>query len=453
MTELYATDAASIEDEMGIAESPADQTGAPAASAAPRAAVRPPPQRPAEPMVEGARHVCPFCGSQNPSATAACPRCTMEDSLATREATKARIGPWFVLQTRNPAAPGMKYGTLLSLVAKGHVTARSIVRGPTTHQLWRFASQVRGLSREFGMCYSCGQAVEKTTTFCLNCERPQEPIGDPDVLLEQRDLPVPPLGATTALATRGSPASASRARVDLELSASPGASGAFAARGVSRPSVLPIVPQPRTSGRIVSANDLAVALRDNPESAGAPRKSRRMAVLTMLIALLGVAGVTFAYLRPDLARTTRGWLAVHWESARQEFQNAFGSSASPAVVTPDPADQPAPQDLPALPRHSLAATPTPPANSLTAPQPAPPQPQTAPPTAVASSAAPANAVATASDLDRSRKLYDRAIDAESRSDWTEAMRCYQAIQALPRSAWEADIVPRLSYARQMASAR
>src|SRR5262245_37969597 len=47
------------------------------------------------------KHVCPFCGSQNAvlagsngTAAAPCPRCTMEDTAATRQATKARIGPW-----------------------------------------------------------------------------------------------------------------------------------------------------------------------------------------------------------------------------------------------------------------------------------------------------------------------------------------------------------------------
>ena len=142
--------------------------------------------------VLAAKHICPFCGSANsapaPGATnVPCPRCTMEDSAATRQATKARIGPWHVLQTRNPAAPGMRYATLLALVAKGQVTARSILRGPTTHQLWRWAGHVRGLSREFGMCYSCGQAIERTAVNCPNCDRSQEAPANPDALLEVRD--------------------------------------------------------------------------------------------------------------------------------------------------------------------------------------------------------------------------------------------------------------------------
>ncbi len=143
------------------------------------------------------KHVCPFCGQQNASANEPCSRCTMEDTAATRQATKARIGPWYVLQTRNPAAPGMKYSTLLALVSKGQVTPRSVVRGPTTHQLWRFAAHVRGLSREFGICYSCGEAVEKTAPICPHCDRMQDPPADADALLEPRGNASSVLGGAT----------------------------------------------------------------------------------------------------------------------------------------------------------------------------------------------------------------------------------------------------------------
>ena len=44
----------------------------------------------------------------------------------------------------NPSAPGMKCNTLLALIRKGQITPRSVVRGPTTFQLWRFAARVKG---------------------------------------------------------------------------------------------------------------------------------------------------------------------------------------------------------------------------------------------------------------------------------------------------------------------
>lgn len=134
------------------------------------------------------RSVCPFCGTVAQAATIeVCGRCGMEVSPATRQSTRARVGTWSVLQSRNPSAPGMRFATLLSLIAKGHVTARSVVRGPTSFQLWRFAGQIKGLSRHFGACYACGGKLEKMAETCPHCSRSQLPPADPDVLLDSLD--------------------------------------------------------------------------------------------------------------------------------------------------------------------------------------------------------------------------------------------------------------------------
>lgn len=130
--------------------------------------------------------VCPFCGTTAENAGVPCARCTMENSPLTRQATKARLGPWYVLQTRNPSAPGMKYSVLLSLVKKGQVTPRSIIRGPTTNQFWRFAARVKGLSRAFGICWGCGTDIEPTVDTCPHCQRSQLPPADPDQLMDGR---------------------------------------------------------------------------------------------------------------------------------------------------------------------------------------------------------------------------------------------------------------------------
>jgi hypothetical protein len=130
------------------------------------------------------KQACPFCGTVSERSSVPCQRCGMDNTPEARKATKARIGPWYVLQARNPAAPGMRFETLLSFVRKGRVRARSVVRGPTTHQLWRFAAHVKGLSREFGLCFSCGSAIEPTANICPQCNRLQEPPVNPDVLLE-----------------------------------------------------------------------------------------------------------------------------------------------------------------------------------------------------------------------------------------------------------------------------
>src|SRR3954469_22293418 len=81
----------------------------------------------------------------------------------------------------------MKFETLLALIKRGQVTKDSIVRGPTTHQLWKRASEIKGLSREFGLCYGCGADIDKTANLCPQCNRLQEPPVNPDVLIETRE--------------------------------------------------------------------------------------------------------------------------------------------------------------------------------------------------------------------------------------------------------------------------
>jgi hypothetical protein len=134
------------------------------------------------------KHVCPFCGTQRETDVGPCLHCSLEDTPTTRSATRTKLGPWYVLQSRNPSAPGMNFATLMVLVQKGRVTARSVVRGPTTGQFWRHAAKVKGVSREFGLCWNCGGDVAKNARACPSCKRLQEPPLNPDVLLEAAEF-------------------------------------------------------------------------------------------------------------------------------------------------------------------------------------------------------------------------------------------------------------------------
>jgi hypothetical protein len=67
----------------------------------------------------------------------------------------------------------MSFDELQSMVHQNEVTCRSVIRGPGTSHLWRLASKVRGLSREFGLCYSCGGEIETFETNCPHCDRSQ----------------------------------------------------------------------------------------------------------------------------------------------------------------------------------------------------------------------------------------------------------------------------------------
>jgi hypothetical protein len=348
--------------------------------------------------------VCPFCGQQKSASSEPCPRCTMEDTPATRQATKARIGPWYVLQNRSPSAPGMKYATLLWLVNKGHVTPRSVVRGPTTYQLWRYAAHVRGLSREFGLCYSCGGAVQKSDQLCSHCERPQDPPVDPDVLLDVRDgaagqlrAPVmrevePPApreveppresrdarAATEARRTPPPPVAPSpalRERVDddfededdeVEAAVAVSTRADEAHRGerlgphnemMVRPRSLQDLA--RTGGRMVSATHLAAALQEPADEAPAPG-SRRWSVLNVVLFLLVLfsgAGAAVLYLKPQYREPTAKWVGSTWDSVRTKLASMQWSS--PPGESPAPqrtAGKPAPQSTPApAPAPQLAS--------------------------------------------------------------------------------------------------
>ena len=151
-----------------------------------------PPPAAAGPIDAKAVTTCPFCAARRPrDGRLACPRCGLGDTPATRQSTARRLGPWFVYQSRNPAAPGMNWKTLAELVAGGSVTARSVVRGPTTGQMWRPADKVRGVSRLWGQCWKCAGPVAADADACPACRARQDLPEDVDRLLDPRSDPTP----------------------------------------------------------------------------------------------------------------------------------------------------------------------------------------------------------------------------------------------------------------------
>ena len=434
------------------------------------------------------KHVCPYCGAvtavvEKPSG--ACPRCNMEDTPATRAATKARIGPWYVLQTRNPSAPGMKWATLLSLVSKGQVTPRSVVRGPTTHQLWKFAAHVKGLSREFNLCYSCGGEIERTANQCPHCDRLQEPPVNPDSLLESRDL-----GPRVPVQREIKPPASIPMPTDLVL-----------AGGQNEPLARPRTPD----DGILSAKELAAAfqLDFNPtpptsNDPAEPRRKRRPAralAMLILLAVIACGGVLFA--RPDYRDKTVAWVSttfasiknsvspakpapksMPWDNQTAEQKPDDSASPTPAGSTQEPAPAPSPTPAPVVDQTPAPTTPPPPANPTPAvvtqaPKPAPEPTAVAiadPPPVVESKPTPPPApapmpVAQAStpnaandqlqqqqklshDLDApvpqsideqkelGKRLRDAAFDAERIPDFRLEIRCWEKIEKeLNESAW------------------
>jgi len=384
----------------------------------------------AAPVAAGDRHVCPYCGLTGARPDGPCPRCTIEDTPQTRQATRARIGPWYVLQQRNPAAPGMKWSTLLALVKKGQVTPRSVVRGPTTHQLWRLASQVKGLSREFGLCYSCGVDIERTANQCPQCDRLQEPPPNPDVLLESREaarqVDVPEPASTEKAGPADAPVLAPRGEPRPDA-------GILTARELAAAFQLEFRPAGEEIEQAPAASKPASKIAPKPASkpASKPPSSRpgarwRIArVVLVLAALALVGGGAYVWMTPSHRATVIGYWEVasakiserieQWRSAPPAEPVAETGHASAATDEshPAPREQPATREPEVKPVPPAAVVPTDPELALQA----------------------------------ARRLWSEAIDAEARGDWRAAVEAYEQIRRLPPDVRQTGLERRLADAK------
>lgn len=418
--------------------------------------------------------VCPFCGQSKAVSAEPCPRCTMEDTPATRQATKARIGPWYVLQNRSPSAPGMRFGTLLWLVSKGHVTPRSVVRGPTTYQLWRYGAHVRGLSREWGLCYSCAGSIDRSATICVHCERPQEPPADPDTLLDVRVARPPRQPVMREIET---PADSRPPREHLIVRepeapapAEPAIEISHAERLRQRQKMLvrqQAEQQDRRAGdpAFVSGMNLAAALRGPEQTETRSRRASVLSVALFLFVLIGGAAAAVLYLKPEYRAPTEAWVRGAWGTIREKMA-AIRFSAPPGVEPPAVARQATPQPQPA----PLVANPPAQSESLATQHPAKPEPKaqlagdsglsTDPrPPKKSKSDEPAQPAATPVEqpksieraIEEARTLWGQAIDAEARQDFAAAVRCYEQIKQLPQGAWPGGLQVSLDLARKRAA--
>jgi len=433
----------------------------------------------------------------------------MENTALTRQATRARIGPWYVMQARNPAAPGMKCSTLLALIRKGQVTSKSVIRGPTTHQFWRFAARVKGISREFGVCFSCGTRLDSKAVECPRCGKGQELPANPDTLLEG-DLPTGPVGYEDVKSfpppaddSRMGHAAVETATLEMDnlksrrpVTPPEPATGPTEAEeySVAVPSPTAVPPpaktqQPPTPGpvkpnlagltsdsgsrprqqrpkrqdNVLTARDLATAfsLQYEPYSRpGQRRKSRLGRAIVMTIVLLLMGGGALIYFVPSLQDKA---IAEYHQLVPQSSGSVVTPVRQAHVTTPAPSDTPpwsaklpkveTPITTPTAPvaaPETPVAAPTAPSNSSETKAPAP-QPAAAnlPP---ASSDAGAVA-ASDEDLDQlAMKLHNQGLDAEARHDYASAVGYYQQIEKLPREHWPADTQELLNAAQQRAAA-
>jgi len=427
--------------------------------------------------------VCPFCGYVAEVGSATCKHCGLENSHATRTATRNKIGPWFVWQARNPSAPGMNWATLMSLVEKGRITPRSIMRGPTTGQLWRFAARVKGVSREFGICWHCGGSIQNTARVCSACKRLQQPPINADMLLEtdasqtaqSRPLADPRGGGLLSLAQQaGRDASADAAAPPEEKS--PMTRAAAASEMLS--GALPIIDMGADAipaAAEMRAFELPAVHNQKPRNLHLGRKMLLAAVIAL------ACGGGAAWYSPDFLQYCRhsyDTLLAHVATANHQLlhnadatdnsalangqantdpktdspdvptplMNApvaandtkvdIGKSLTPAQVNIGPGDGGA---APAVQPATVASVAAVPAAARTVPEnsvvvtPPPTDPQTA--------------------ESRAWELRDRAIEAERRSDFTQAVKDYQWIEKMgrPDGVGPSDIDTRLQLAQKAAT--
>ncbi|GIW76620.1 MAG: hypothetical protein KatS3mg104_1683 [Phycisphaerae bacterium] len=441
------------------------------------------------------KHVCPFCGVIRSDPNQPCPRCTMEDTPATRSSTYQRIGPWFVLQARNPSAPGMRFATLISLVKKGHVTPRSIVRGPTTQQMWTFASRVKGLSREFGLCWYCGEGIETTAETCNRCSHSQVPPSDAQAAFLDPDSPgVPELKLSAS--TNPETGMDGGASLDLQVDSAfginttpsvktirPGSTGPASTTpviGVSTESrhLSSVRPTPTAEESILSAKELAAAFQLNFKPSPASRDTllenknlkprlspppQRMGFLTTLLILsvIVIAAVAVVLgLRADLRDQAFAWAAAQWA----DLKSVLEAPASPVKVNSpvsfpvDSSDSrntpaPTPRKLESPPTPIPSATPSVPPTEVTnkVDPPVPTPAVISPPPSVVSSAPTSKSdVPSTLDIDQAmslaQQLRKNAIEAEGH-DWATALKLYEQIQKLPPEAWPKDLQIRIDRAK------
>jgi hypothetical protein len=495
-------DTAAAATEAGTAATldPSNELG-PEVAAPPAPAAAPPPAAPRTPTQPTPQVVCPFCGILNDLGSGLCRQCSMENSAATRQATRAKIGPWFVWQARNPSAPGMNWATLTTLIEKGRVTPRSVVRGPTTGQLWRYAARVKGLSREFGVCWHCGGEVQKAARACAACKRMQLPPINPDALLENNDAMAPvgprvppraPASARAGLLSLNEP-------VRREVPAGPApAAGEAARHDAAEASVDPSLPVIDMDEALPSGMEFrAFQLPGESPEDGRPQpqqgsSSFRRVAIAAAITFLFLAGLL--YFHPEVRAHYAKWFDGLRAWAKPASTRPLGvpedpvtppadrdhhspSSVAPTILMNVPEDRPS--ALTAAPLSSFLSTqvasesdaPTPttkpvaeitlsPASSTSV------YPATSKPAPVVTTApAPAKQEATGtahvqispppSDPQtaerRAWELYERAIKSEQRSDYAAAVKEYQWIEQLrlPEGVGPSDVESRLSRARKL----
>ena len=88
-----------------------------------------------------------------------CSNCKLPQDFNTRRKIKALTGPWFLYDRNNPSVPGVNWEKFSRMIDAGKIGPTSVVRGPTTGGLWRYAAAAQAVATRMGLCHACSGAV------------------------------------------------------------------------------------------------------------------------------------------------------------------------------------------------------------------------------------------------------------------------------------------------------
>lgn len=351
------------------------------------------------------------------------------DDTPDSQPIKATAGPWQMLDSEHPSMAGINFDTLRQWIADRRVTARSVVRGPTTAQMWKPAAKVKGLSREFGICYNCEARVNPTASVCPHCNRSQTLPFDPDTLLDSDNSPAPMPASDRPISNQ--PWTEEPPLRHSEVNRA----GTTAAPVPPRRKVFrrDLLLTPSELAKVFQLEAGPAAKIDYTPRRNRKRALRRVGVRATIVMLL--AGTTLVAVHESLAA---GPLA--WQWVRQTLLSTAPVTSAAAVVatTPPPVmvaiapihvATPSPQSVTVAP----AATPhaAPPAKHASAPQ-------------LAADAVPAD-IAPDKIVGN---LWNAGLAAESQRKFAKAASLYEQILSYPDTYWPHTISLRLKLARQ-----
>jgi hypothetical protein len=399
----------------------------------------------------------------------------------------------------------MNFATLLALIRRGRVTHKSILRGPTTGQFWRYAARTKGVSRELGLCWNCGDEIQRSTRICPRCKHFQEPPINPDVLLEGEPLqsPAPPPLQAGQETEVGTPATMLNMMeladmdpaIEPAMQASPAAVPSNQSAASVPPPVAAPAPQaaePRATAfsrpamdlvesTLVSGCELA-AFNLPPDYAVGARPQRVLRGVLLALVVAGLTFATFLYCNPEWQRQYAAWgrntarrawqlIAGRTDTAPPNTIVAAANNAAPgnaiSLNTPGKASSPAlpaeatpvestwqslvgaPASQPTVSAPARTEISLGPGTATVAP---PVQPAPAPPTSTKHTETPSILV-TPPDPDpalagqRAMDLWEKAIAAQEKGNYAHAIELFRQIKALPEFVWPMGLDVRLRLAQ------